>query len=766
MLDTVELKKDWDYQIKLKGTKGHHITRSKEHRILVDFLKRRDEGAMLLCGHRGTGKTSSVISAILDAKECDELLIPILIKSTASNFKHGNPNNSDQSNNKNAERLLNGLIRSLHEEVVKDKNVDKSLRRKTKTLYIKSLAEISEERMLESTKEMKTEIKTWFPVGVLTGALAGVLAGVGLSVLMDPWSSWIGVLLMVAAGVTTTVVYKRQMKYDVRHHYKYTYTFSEKNYEFEKLMWEYANSEKKFRVVFVLDEFDKIWNESTAQDMIYDIIHPLKMLINQGNALFIFVAHPDIMDKFTEKRKKEYTLFSQIQFLKRPLFNEMEEYIDDIVYKVDDCRNKREYRDFQNYLCYKSQTDFFMLKKVINDHISLDNPGRPTVKIVLDRRQITQANLQKAIGYIYERYKDDAPSGQKRNDEMLDVLYDAVEKIQTPNQRIIVQQNTGTIQYPLMEPKEYPKDDLSMVSDLFMVLTEQGYLNDDGGDDSSYGYNIIGDLPKFNDESRVHVTHERLLEKEYDEFCKKLVDFANIHSKWVNKLGDTFSLEQMDLGWNDMVNAVGQYRGFASPDLARKCYQSLVSKTHVYVPKTKLTEAVEDIRNATGALNSALVFMLGRILEHKFDVSSSKIKNTNDHLLARLKVSYSGIDGISLNFRDKQRNIENILVINSPQADVLQKIHDKTELNNNIVCVVNSKSVEDNLNFQIQTAGNYFERDVINALEHNQTSDHSGQQDTEGKTLFFGFNLPNYDLEGFIVVINRQFRPRSTNSNP
>ena len=175
---------------------------------------------------------------------------------------------------------------------MENKKVDKSLRRKTKTLYIKSLAEISEERMLESTKEMKTEIKTWFPVGVLTGALAGVLtgalAGVGLSMLVDPRFSWIGVFLMVAAGITTTGVYKRQMKYDVRHHYKYTYTFSEKNYEFEKLMGEYTNSEKKFRVVFVLDEFDKIWNESTAQNMIYDIIHPLKMLINQGSGIVHF----------------------------------------------------------------------------------------------------------------------------------------------------------------------------------------------------------------------------------------------------------------------------------------------------------------------------------------------------------------------------------------------------------------------------------------------------------------------------------------------
>ena len=409
--------------------------------------------------------------------------------------------------------------------------------------------------------------------------------------------------IITAVYFAVTIVHKWRKKYNVRHHYKHTYTFSEKNYEFEKLMKEYTNSKQKFRIVFVLDEFDKIGDESDTQDRIYDIIHPLKMLINQGKALFIFVAHPGIMDKFTKKREKEYTLFSQIQFLKRPLFNEMEEYIDSIVDKINDYRNKREYRDFQNYLCYKSQTDFFMLKKVINDHISLDNPGRPTIKIALDRRQITQANLQKAIGYIYERYKDDAPSRQKHNDEMLDVLYDTVEKIQIPNQRINVQQKTGTINYHFMGESKHPEDDLSMVTDLFLVLAEQGYLKDDGGNDDDHGYTVMGDLPKFNDENRVSVTHEKLLKDEYEEFRKKLAGFANIHSKWVNKLETPFLPERMDLDWDDMVNAVGQYRGFAGPDLARECYQSLVSKTHVYVSRTKLIDAVNDVRNATDALN-------------------------------------------------------------------------------------------------------------------------------------------------------------------
>ena len=764
MLDTIELKEDWDHQIKLSGAKGCHIPRSKEHRILVDFLKRSDEGAMLLCGHRGTGKTSSVIAAILDAQEHDKSLISILIKSTTLNFKHGNPNNNDQSNNENAECLLNGLIRSLHEEAMKNEKVKKPLRRKTETLYVKSLAEISEEHVLEFSKETRAEIKTWLPVS----ALAAALTGVALAGFMNVEHLQIGVATSIITAVyfAVTIVHKWRRKYNVRHHYRHTYTFSEKNYEFEKLMKEYTNSEQKFRIVFILDEFDKIGDKPDKQDRIYDIVHPLKMLINQGGALFIFVAHPDIMDQFTKKREKEYTLFSQVQFLKRPLFNEMEEYIDNIVDKINDCRNKRKYRDFQNYLCYKSQTDFFMLKKVINDHISLDNPGRPTIKIALDRRQITQANLQKAIGYIYERYKDDAPSYQKHNDEMLDVLYDTVEKIQIPNQRINVEQKTGTINYYLMEDSTHSGDDLSMVTDLFLVLTEQGYLKDDGGNDDNHGYTVIGDLPKFNDENRVSLTHEKLLKDEYEEFREKLVGFANIHSKWVDKLETPFSPERMDLDWNDMVNAVSQYHGFAGPDLARDRYRSLVSKTHEYVSRTKLIDAVNDVRNATDALNRALVLMLGRILEHRFDVPLSELNNTDDHLFARLKIPHSDIDGISLDFRDKQRNIENILVINSPPEDVLQKSYGKAEPNNNIVCVVNYKSVEDNLSFQIQTAANFFERDVIDELKSNQTSDHSGQQDMMGKIFFFGFNLLNHDLEGFIDVINRQFRPSSTNSSP
>ena len=61
---------------------------------------------------------------------------------------------------------------------MKNEKVKKPLRRKTETLYAKSLAEISEEHVLEFSKETKAEIKTWLPVSALAAALTGVaLAG-------------------------------------------------------------------------------------------------------------------------------------------------------------------------------------------------------------------------------------------------------------------------------------------------------------------------------------------------------------------------------------------------------------------------------------------------------------------------------------------------------------------------------------------------------------------------------------------------------------
>ena len=60
---TIPLKADWDRQPRLGNGRSHHVTRTGVDRALADFIERRSEGALLVVGHRGSGKTSSVVAA-------------------------------------------------------------------------------------------------------------------------------------------------------------------------------------------------------------------------------------------------------------------------------------------------------------------------------------------------------------------------------------------------------------------------------------------------------------------------------------------------------------------------------------------------------------------------------------------------------------------------------------------------------------------------------------------------------------------------------
>lgn len=87
----ITVAEDWDFQPKLGDKKiGRHVLREKEHSILMDFLTRRNEGSLLLCGHRGTGKTSSIFGAINESHKKRSALLPVLIKATSINFDQKN----------------------------------------------------------------------------------------------------------------------------------------------------------------------------------------------------------------------------------------------------------------------------------------------------------------------------------------------------------------------------------------------------------------------------------------------------------------------------------------------------------------------------------------------------------------------------------------------------------------------------------------------------------------------------------------------------
>ena len=198
-------------------------------------------------------------------------------------------------------------------------------------------------------------------------------------------------------------------------YYIHEYTFENLLSELEELLDNYSNEQK---ILFILDEFDK-----TKETQ--NVLPKLKMLLNQNNTLFLFITVPDILNKLESRNDPEYTLFSQVLFLKRPLFKEMKSFLDNIcdfansTYKKED----QDYKMMKNYLCYMSGTNFFRLYSQIRDVVS--NKGdKQCLDIHLVNSQITKANLQQCIEWIYSRKQRHSPSQWQTNDQILDALYD------------------------------------------------------------------------------------------------------------------------------------------------------------------------------------------------------------------------------------------------------------------------------------------------------------------------------------------------------
>ena len=725
-MDEITLKNDWDYQLKLNSKKGYHITRKEEHSVLVDFLRRRNEGAMLLCGHRGVGKTSSIVAAIREIQKENQKFIPILIKATTLNFnQNNNPNNT-------SETLLHGLIRFLHEEIKRNKTPNKKLQKEISALYNKTLAsKMYQENRVEKTNETNFGFKLE-PAYMAAG---GIFATSTFFVVFENISPTLG-LIAGASLFTIGFIKKIASKHSIVNYYRYDYNFSDATYEFEKLMEAHS---KNYKVLFVLDEFDKV-------DRIENIISSLKMLINQGHALFIFATDPSKINDFTKKRDSNYTLFSQILFLKRPLFKEMEAYIDSIVCNIDDCIEKCEYRDFRNYLCYKSETDFFEIKKVIRDYIIRNDRNSPIIRITLTQYQKTQANLQKSIGWIYEKKKSNLQSEQHANDYLLDCLYSAVQKMQTPNKMLNLDNDKQEITYP--DGNKHIESNFSAIQDLVLILARQGYLTKI---DENH-YQITGNLSKFDPALGIHIEEERQLKKDYENFRARMISAANVRYKWFEQIRQPFSAHNLDSRWEEVVNVVKQSAPLTPPTLAKEYYGSIISNDYRYISVDDLQAAITEIHNAIEMIHEGKSKTLAQILEYKFDMPLIESNDISQGLFARLGISNQNIHNFSLDAENKNIHIKNIVIIYSPPIELLKQIQNKKDFYNNmIICVAPS-------NFFTTQRASFINQDIdsfkewisisasTGSLDRSKSSDSKGPQDAIYEPFVFGFKTSAFPL--------------------
>ncbi len=684
------LESDWDYQPKIGKDSGHHITRESEHRILLDFISRRNEGSMLVCGQRGAGKTSAVFKATNETIIKNEKIKPILIKATSIHLKSKEDSKSEGDSK---DDILRGIIRSLYNQIQEDSDIVGKLKIQTSKLYNKAIA--SEVKQVNQIRSKSIHEKTSRIRINLICALSLVAVGIlSLSDIILEYN-WILFIIIITNGLYWTwnysIIIKKSSINTASNYYRYDYDFSIMQSEFELLLEEFVK--EKFKILFIMDELDKVEEESLS------IILNLKMLINQGNALFIFIASPKILSNIEDKANPNSTLFSQTLYLKRPLFDEMRYFITEIILNGSELTQNTDYKNFQNFLCYQSKTSFFALYNVIRDTMIKILPEGPVLNSNLNTEQITKANLQKSIEWVYEREKYDTPSLWAENDDILETLYNVCNNLEnTPKLKDIVfdeqglkfSENNSTT---LTKPKSR-----SAVIGLFTFLVSQGYLQKT----QENTYRIIGHLDTIIEEKGgVFAVDEQRFKEEYENMLELAINMANIHNKHIEDLGEIFSSDTINSKWSTFSTCLNNYFNITAFEEHHEIYIDLLGIDSAVYPSEKLQPMTSELQNAHVEIKHKFVDLLAAVFVKKIQGLEihQAAKDINQSVLSSYRVPNTPFVYNELIFDkySKSHKLQYVVITENIPIDHLKELLDENDRN---VLIISLGDSEDNLKYQ------------------------------------------------------------------
>ena len=562
------------------------MARTGVDKALADFIERRGEGALLVVGHRGSGKTSSVVAAAnrsAGRKGRGKTVVPIMITATSM----------DKTGGKDHKTLLRNLIWVLHRKAEETEWIDKKLRRRAKELYLDATASVKSYELSQSEARSPA-----LGLGVhLAPAAAASFAVPAFYGMIE-----LGLAAAALFSFSAKLAWDKRASESSTRLYRRDYGFADMQHDFEGLLRDYS---KKYSIVFILDEFDK-------DDGFADMIQPLKMLLSQGDAAYVVITSPEKAHSLMKKRDVNYTLFSEVLYINRPSFKEMEKFIDDVL--DNEGRDEvpaPEYDDFRCWMRYKSQTDFFDLYGALRDRrAGADAEGRPLIAVSLDEQEATEANLRRAIEYVYGRKAYGAQSMQMTNDRMLDAMYDAAARAEGLHGGTIAVGDKEVAFGGAPAKYAHPQEE-SAVRDLVTFLYRQGYLT--GPADGPY--RIAGRLARF-DPAGMFVEEENAFIEAYDSVLGALANFANVQSKLVDERGEPFSGGLLDSRLDEMIHIAGSIVGIDIPEEARAYRAQLRLPSRPLIDPDKLRTHTNGIKTTLHTLRTHAVNLLARAFEH------------------------------------------------------------------------------------------------------------------------------------------------------
>lgn len=581
---------DWDESPRIDMQRGHHVLRENESNVLVDFVSRKTEGALLLSGRRGTGKTSAVLTALRIAsnkkRQDGRKILPVLINAPSMEIS----NRTDAKNQTLQEKVIDdaallemkkqifqNLIRRLfkkidNEKVDNEKVIDtygiSELYKKSSSNEVKQ--EIKDEQLhkksITSEKEIVLNLSsTKKLIGIIVSLISAYiiylnkipgLGDAGNAVLSILTAIVPSVILTVSWGLKKTEVQNTEQAESASNYYAKDNSVSNLEADLEDVLEKLSIN---YKIIFVIDELDKL-----ETDVARSVISTLKTLFNQSSALFIIITHDvfyrdiiynnEVMVKEEDKRSKEYTLFAQKYFLTRPSFFDMEAFIDDIISESnkEQLIQNPKYKAFRNYLCYLAKTDFYDLYSVIRSYGTYHD-GKPTLCIQLTKdKQITQSNLQKAMGQIYNLKFHESAANWYKNELLLARLYEILakfEKYDYPHRFTMIRNPLQITFSDVTEDRDsikiYDKVEAGAVMDFLNYLEKLKFLRVVSELGLVKTYEISGLLPKV--EKKPHLLTEEQIEfrKEFRKTFQILLTYINIYNSYVSRFFNKYNLNDI-----------------------------------------------------------------------------------------------------------------------------------------------------------------------------------------------------------------------------
>ncbi|MHA2135922.1 MAG: ATP-binding protein [Candidatus Thorarchaeota archaeon] len=640
----IVLKDDWDAQVKppmdRKEPIGWFAGREREVALLANEMSRRKSGSILVSGYRGVGKTSLTYKALADVDKKENVIIVLL---NAAQLEA----ESEGQGQIDPRRIIENLIRRLY-STGRDlgsrgkKALDPKVKKRIEALYRKAVAAKFEQKEAlsareESSRETVEEVAQQIVRQDRSEALINTFFWtIAISVLFSqllPWD-WANYLISLILAIPVpysinltrrkSVTTRRSRRSERRTDEVYEFDSSIGNLEFDLEQIHRDISQMGRKIIYVIDELDKL-----DSDSVREVLKFFKNLFTISEALFIFVGGEEMYDLGESQeldelgylhdihRPKEYTYFTSKYFLARPLWSDLNRYLDNIVEAMESS-NMNEYSVLKRALCFEAKNDFFDLRSCIRDRISdFDGSSHPIIEVDITNDDVKKARLHRVITAIFEeRYMALEHTKWRENEELQRKLFVHAYNIQNSY--------SGT---QFVDPMEDSTEN-SMVRDFNSYMSRIGALNRAseqvltiGGLQVNVGtYTYTGGVPtEPPDQLELPTEIEERFMARFEEYMGHIYTIVNAYRT---------ASKQVEISWDEFLESPAEFSqqigawGFNAHDQFSNhnpVYQNVKLRKPPYPYKREeIEQKTAEIESHTESMFTTLPTVLSQMLLSAF----------------------------------------------------------------------------------------------------------------------------------------------------